>query len=79
MRATPVGVDRPLEGHAARAGHVVEDRAGSDVQELEASVLARADVAVDEVFVGEEGRLAGLVLLLDELPPPVWSLANICS
>src|SRR5580704_12380483 len=87
MTATPVGVERVAERHAAGRGDRVDDRPGVDVEELHPAELAGADVAGDGGLVGEEGPL---VVLLGQRPPegdagPVCSgghgssVANMCS
>ena len=47
---------------------------GVDVEELEAPVLADADVAIDELLLGEEQGLAAVVVGL--LPPERHGLAH---
>jgi hypothetical protein len=81
MAASPVRVDGEAEGHARRVGDLVDDALGVDVQELEAAVLALADMTIDELVLGEERGLAAVVL---RQPPPEplchqASISNWCS
>ena len=61
MAAAAVGVDREGEGHPARSRHPVDDGAAVHVEELEAAVLATADVTADDL-VREQPGLLGLFL-----------------
>jgi hypothetical protein len=60
MRASAIRVDRPAKGKLRGLGDLVDDRAGVDVEELQAAELALADVTLD-LFL-EEGPLAVVVL-----------------
>jgi hypothetical protein len=66
VAAPPVGVDGEPERHVWRSGHLVDHATGVDVEELETAVLTDPDVAVDELFLGEEHGLAAVVIG----PPP---------
>jgi hypothetical protein len=50
------------EGHAGRGGDLVDHPAGVDVEELQPRVLAPAYVAIQQLVVVEERRLAAIVL-----------------
>jgi len=72
VRAAPVGIDGPLERHAAGTDDAIDDCAGVDVEELHPPELPRSDVTLDEGLVGKK-RLLGLIGLD---PPPHRSHYN---
>src|SRR5205823_6216004 len=66
MTASPVRVDRVLEGDGRPRADLVDDRAGAHVEELEAAELTGADLALGHV---EQRLLRGLLVVVGELPP----------
>ena len=75
VAASPVRVDRVAERDGRALGHLVDDAAGVDVQELHAAELAPPDVALDHVVEQHDlsralvaGGLAARVVLLDGTP-----------
>ena len=83
VTATPVGVDGVPKGDGRRLRHGGDDALGPDMEELEAAVGADADVAVDEFLLGEQRRLATVVVGQSPAefggPAHGHSVANVCS
>ena len=66
VTAPAVGVDGEAERHLRCGRHLVDDTPRVDVEELEAPILAHADMSVDELLLGKEHGLAAVVVG----PPP---------